>query len=54
MGMREEFNTIKVVFSLPKFLTKALVTVNGSVGIMSGTGKTEVLAVLCHSLCTSS
>lgn len=52
MGMKEEFNTIKVVFSLPRFLTKALVTVNGSGGIMSGIDKTEVLAFLCH--CTLS
>lgn len=50
MGMREEFNTFKVVFCLPKFLTKALVTVSGSGGTVSGTGKTEVLAVLCHSV----
>jgi len=46
--MRKEFNTIEVIFSLPRFLAKALVTVSGSGGVMSGTGKTEVLAVLCH------
>lgn len=48
MGMREEFDIIRVVFSLPRFLTNALVTVSGSGGIMPGTGKTEVLSVLCH------
>lgn len=46
--MREEFNTIKFAFSLPSFLTKILVTVSGSGGIMLGSGKTEVLAGLCH------
>lgn len=35
-------------FSLPRFLSKALITLISSGGIRPGTGKTEILAVLCH------
>lgn len=48
MGMREEFNTIEAGLSLPSFLGKTLVTVSHSGGIMSVTGKTRGLAVVCY------